>query len=176
MENPSSPFIPPGFENNNQIGRKEGFVPGSNSRSERIAPKLSLAQAIFGGGRPVKKTKEEKEVKLPEEKKYFTGEVAKFGKIAPPMAAGLKKALPDSFRSSEEAKKTMGRIFDARSGDAWTRLHTLRQMHKAVSQNRYGDPVLKGMKPEEIKEIKYHSEKKKEFLKGLESVDKRIKS
>jgi hypothetical protein len=54
---------------NKQIGKSEGFAPRSNSQAKEAQPRISLTQAIFGGGQPVKKIekiekKEEKKEKL----------------------------------------------------------------------------------------------------------------
>lgn len=99
MENPSSPFIPPGFENNNQIGRKEGFVPRSNLQPEKTTPRLSLAQAIFGGGHSANKIEKKEETK--KEKPFFSSNSSGEKKKAMQFMGGQIRSNPTLMKRLE---------------------------------------------------------------------------
>lgn len=168
----SSPISRP----NSAIGQNNG-LPKSNKPA-------GFLDTLFGRGRKsmmeqrredIKKkfSKEAQKTETQKTKQYFASGAAQFGKVAPDLAKKWKTVLPDSFRTRDESKKTMGRIFGVKSGDAWTRREQYRNMYKAVKENRVDRLNLSDY---EKKALKYDSTKKREFLKALESIDKRIKS
>jgi hypothetical protein len=160
-------------------------------------PRSGIMDALFGGGKSavrdqareniaksrfetVKKKLEKTDAKknIETSKRYFNGNSAQFGKFAPSLAEQWEKAMPDSFNTRERGKETMQRVFGAigaKRADSYVGLDKLKGVHKAVKENRWNDPTLKGLNAEEKKRLQYNPEMKMKFLQGIERLDKKFK-
>jgi len=103
--------------------------------------------------------------------KYYVYGSEQLKKIAPELANSWKKAMPDSFASSDMAKKTMGRILGGK-GDAWISAAKLREMQNAVKEGKWSSSSLERLTPKELSKIKNNTDSRRAFISGIHSLNK----